>query len=108
MDETPTRTNDHLHKVSDTPAYRQLLKERSRIAWRLTAAMLAVYFGYVLLIAFDRSFLARPIGNSTITVGIPLGIGVILAGIVFTGIYVHRANRHFDALTRQIVEEAGL
>lgn len=103
-------------KESDTPAssiaasdsYRMLVRERARLSWLLTAIMLAIYFGYILLIAFDRELLARPIGAGTITVGIPLGIGVILAGIVLTGIYVHRANRRFDALTARIREEAGL
>ena len=70
--------------------------------------ILAIYFGYVLLIAFDRDFLARPLGGGTTSIGIPIGLGVIVAGIVLTGIYVRRANRRFDALTREVIEEAGL
>jgi uncharacterized membrane protein (DUF485 family) len=67
--------------------------------------MLMIYFGYILLIAFEPAFLARPICGGTTTVGIPLGLAVILAGIVLTGIYVWRANGRFDALTRVISEE---
>lgn len=70
--------------------------------------MLAIYFGYILLIAFDRSFLARPIGGGTTTLGIPIGIGVIVSGILLTWIYVARANRRFDALTRELLRDAGL
>lgn len=95
-----------LQRVAASPAYRQLVRERGRLAWRLTAVMLAIFFGYIFLIAFDRELLARPIGGGTITIGIPLGLGVIIAGIVLTGIYVRRANRQFDALTAQIVAEA--
>lgn len=69
--------------------------------------MLAVYFGYILLIAFDRSLLARPIGGGTTTLGIPIGIGVIATGIVLTWIYVARANQRFDALMRELLREAG-
>lgn len=95
-------------RVAETEAYRRLVRERSRFTWTLTAIMLAVYFGYILLIAFDRSLLARPIGSGTTTLGIPIGIGVIATGIVLTWIYVARANRRFDALMRELLREAGL
>lgn len=85
-------------------AYEALVRERSRLAWLLTAVMLAIYFGYILLIAFDPAFLARPIGAGTTTIGIPIGLAVILAGIALTGVYVWRANGRFDALTHAIVE----
>ena len=42
------------------------------------------------------------------TIGIPMGLGVIIVGIALTGVYVRRANRHFDQLTRDLVEEARL
>ena len=49
----------------------------------------------------------RPIAGATITLGIPIGIGVIVAGILLTGLYVRWANRVFDPLVRAIREEAG-
>lgn len=95
-------------KIAETETYGRLVQERSRFTWTLTAIMLTVFFGYILLIAFDREFLARPIGGGTTTLGIPLGIGVIVTGIVLTWIYVARANRRFDALTHQLLRESGL
>lgn len=107
-----TTSNDGRHgdlsKIAETEAYRRLVRERSRFTWILTAIMLAVYFGYILLIAFDRSFLAQPIGGGTTTLGIPIGIGVIVTGILLTWTYVVRANLRFDALTRDLRREAGL
>ena len=41
------------------------------------------------------------------TVGIPIGVAVIVAAFVLTGIYVRRANAEFDTLTRQIVERTN-
>ena len=41
------------------------------------------------------------------TVGIPLGMGVIVFTIVITGIYVRRANSEFDALTKEILKDAA-
>ena len=91
--------------VAQTPKYRQLVRERSRFSWALTAIMLAIYFGYILLIAFAPDLLARRISGTT-TLGIPLGIGVIVSGILLTAIYVYRANSRFDPMLREILEES--
>ena len=93
--------------IEANPKYHELKKKRSTFGWTLTILMLVVYFGYISLIAFNKQFLAQPIGNGVTTIGIPLGLGVIVFTIVITGIYVRRANSEFDALTRQIIEEAS-
>jgi uncharacterized membrane protein (DUF485 family) len=93
--------------IARSPVYQQLVAERSRFAWVLTSIMLAIYFGYILLIAFYPGLLARPLSRGTTTIGIPLGLMVIVAVILLTAIYVWRANSRFDALTRKILEEAG-
>lgn len=95
-----------LLQVSRSPRYQQLLKERSRFAWLLTIIMLVIFLGYILLIAFAPDALAVPIGGGTTTVGIPIGLGVILCGIALTGVYVHRANSRFDPLIAAIAEES--
>jgi uncharacterized membrane protein (DUF485 family) len=95
-----------LLEVSRTPRYQQLLKERSRFSWALTIIMLVIFFGYILLIAFAPHLLAIPIGGGTTTIGIPIGLGVIICGIALTGVYVHRANSRYDPLIAEIVEEA--
>jgi uncharacterized membrane protein (DUF485 family) len=94
-----------LTQIAEDPRYRQLVRERSRFSWILTAIMLVIFFGYILLIAFAPDLLARRI-SSTTTLGIPLGVGVILSGILLTGIYVHRANTRFDPMIREIVANA--
>jgi uncharacterized membrane protein (DUF485 family) len=92
-------------ELANDHRYISLVRERSRFEWTLTAIMLAVFFGYILLIAFCRDWLAQPIGDGATTLGIPLGIGVILVGILLTGIYVHRANSRFDPMVRALLEE---
>jgi uncharacterized membrane protein (DUF485 family) len=98
--------HDLLGRVASDPRYQAVTARRSRFTWLLTGAMLAIFFGYILLIAFNKELLARPIGGGTTTLGIPIGIGVILAGIILTGIYVRRANRDFDPAIKAIREEA--
>lgn len=67
--------------------------------------MLVVYYGYIGLIAFDKPFLAKPIGAGVTSLGIPIGMGVILFTIAITVYYVHVANSKFDALTEQIMKD---
>ena len=97
---------EQLGRVADDPRYRALVRRRGRFTWTLTAVMLAAYFGYILLIAFDKPLLARPIGRGVTSLGIPLGLGVILLAILLTALYVRRANRDFDAVTAALREEA--
>jgi uncharacterized membrane protein (DUF485 family) len=99
---------DVLAQVRANPKYRQLVRSRRRFAWGLTALMLAVYYGYIGLIAFDKPALARPLDSSVISIGIPVGIGLIVFTILITAVYVVRANGEFDRLTREIVAETGV
>jgi uncharacterized membrane protein (DUF485 family) len=96
---------DIVHKIESNPKYQELVAKRTRYGWTLTALMMIVYYGYILLIAFDKELLARRIGNSVITWGIPIGLFVILFTVVITGLYVRRANREFDDLTAEIRKE---
>lgn len=93
-------------KIRANPKYLELRNKRNRIGWFLATLMMVVYYGYIALIAFDKEFLARPIGNGVTTIGIPIGIGVIVFTIIITGIYVRRANSEFDRLTAEIMNEA--
>lgn len=94
-------------RIRANPKYEALKRRRSRFGWSLTAVMLIAYFGYVGLIAFDKPFLGRPVAaGMTTSLGIPVGIGLIVLTVVLTGVYVWRANREFDRLTAEIVAEA--
>ena len=80
------------------PRYQRLLKRRGRFTWTLSLVMLVAYFGYIALVAFDKSLLARPIGGGVTSLGIPVGVGLILLAILLTGLYVRRANKEYDPL----------
>jgi len=99
-------TDPVIDKIKSHPKYAQLKSERNRFGWTLTLLMLAVYYGYIALIAFNKGFLAQPLGAGVTTLGVPLGMGVIVFTIVITGIYVARANREYDALSKAILEDA--
>ena len=94
-------------KILRDPKYQELQSKRNRLAIILTILMLVVYYGYIALIAFDKEFLAQPIGSGVTTLGIPIGFGIIVFTVLITGIYVRRANGEFDALTKEILKDAS-
>ena len=96
---------DVFDRVKGNRRYQELVAKRTRFAWLLSAAMLVIYFGFIFVIAFAPKSLGTPIGSGVTTIGIPLGLFVIVSAFVLTGIYVHRANTEFDAITREIVED---
>ena len=94
-------------RIEANPKYHELRRKRNAFGWTLTVLMLVVYFGYIALIAFNKPFLAQPIGNGVTTLGIPIGMGVIVFTILITGIYVRRANGEYDTMTTEILAEAS-
>ena len=94
-------------RIQVYPKYLELTRKRSTFGWTLTAIMMVVYYGYIALIAFNKEFLGQPLGDGVTTIGVPIGIGVILFTIAITGVYVRRANTEFDALTKQLLKESA-
>jgi len=95
-------------RILNNPTYRQLISQRDSLAWTLSACVLVLYFGFVLLIAFAPGVLTQPISDtSVIPVGMLVGVGVILASIVLTGVYVNRANNKFDPMIDAIMRDAS-
>ena len=97
---------DLVHAIKSNPKYHELVSKRRTFAVILAIIMLVIYYGFILIIAFNKEFLSQPLWSGSITtVGIPIGIGVIISAFVLTGIYVFRANSEFDRLTNEIKEE---
>ncbi|MDD2545788.1 MAG: DUF485 domain-containing protein [Burkholderiaceae bacterium] len=96
-----------IEKIQSHPKYLELRRKRNSFGWLLTLMMMVVYYGYIALIAFNKPFLAQPLGAGVTTLGIPLGFGVIVFTVLITGIYVRRANGEYDRLTREILKDAS-
>jgi len=94
-------------RIRANPKYQELKRKRSSFGWWLTLLMMVVYYGYIALIAWNKPFLAQPLGTGVTTLGVPIGMGVIIFTIIITGIYVRRANGEFDQLTREILEDVA-
>ena len=103
----PVKVDPMGARVEANPKYHELRKKRNSFGWSMTALMMVVYYGYIALIAFNKPFLAQPIGSGVTSLGIPIAIGVIIFTIVITGIYVSRANGEYDRLTAEILKEVA-
>lgn len=95
-----------LHALLQSDDFKRLVAKRWSISLTLTLFILFVYFGFVLLIAFNKPFLATLLGPH-MTVGIPLGIAVIVVAWLLTGIYVYWANRHYDTAVSRLRQTHG-
>ena len=93
-------------RIRANPKYQELVSKRNSYSWMMTIIMLVVYYGYIVLIAFNKEFLAQKLGAGVTSMGILIGVGVILFTVVITGVYIRRANTEFDALKEQVIKEA--
>lgn len=96
--------DDLVQRIASHPQYQQLKARRTRLGWWLSLAGMVAYYGFILLVAFDKPLLARKIGGGVTTLGMPLGVAVIVFTIIITWVYIRRANSEFDSLTEQVVK----
>ena len=105
-------TDPVVDRIQKHPKYLELRRKRNVIGWSLTLLMMVVYYGYIALIAFNKPFLAQPIGAGVTSLGIPIGLGVIIFTVVARchhggGDAQKRRGRHVVAGNRQPVLKAG-
>ncbi|MDD2744403.1 MAG: DUF485 domain-containing protein [Rhodocyclaceae bacterium] len=96
-----------LDRVTANPKFHEFIAMRSRYSIIMAIVSAAAYYGFILLVAYNKEFLATKMGaGMTTSIGVPIGVGVILFTIVLTWIYVRRANSEFDATNEAIIREA--
>jgi uncharacterized membrane protein (DUF485 family) len=92
------------HEMLESKEFNGLVSRRWRLSIILTACLFVLYYGYIVLIAIDKSFMARKIGAVT-TLGIPLGVLVIVLSWVLTAIYVMWANNIYDPEVNKLKDQ---
>ena len=92
-------------RILGNPKFQELVRTRSSFAWTLATVMLAIYLSFIFLVAFAHDLMAMKVGGGATSVGIVLGLIVIVSAFLLTGIYVQRANGRFDALTRDLQKD---
>ncbi|MFZ2971186.1 DUF485 domain-containing protein [Ferribacterium limneticum] len=98
---------DVLDRVTANPKFLEFVAMRSTYSIIMAIVSAAAYYGFILLVAFNKEFLAQKIGEGyTMSIGVPIGVAVIAFTIVLTWIYVRRANTEFDAINEALIKEA--
>lgn len=94
--------------MTHTPANRATLDSLTAARWRiaiaLTIAMMILYFGFILLVAFNKPLLGRQVTDG-LSVGILLGVLVIVSSWILIWVYVRWANNHYDARVAQLRDQ---
>ena len=99
----------HYDHIRGNEKFHELVAQKSKLSWSLAALMMIVYYSFILVIAFFPEWLGAPIATgSTMTWGLPVGIGIILFTFLITGIYVHRANNVYDALMQKVIDASDV
>ena len=93
-------------KIINNQDFKSLIRKKSYVSWLLSAITLLTYFSFILLVAFFPEVLGHKISDeSIITIGIPIGVSIILLAFASTGIYIFIANKEFDQIERIILKK---
>lgn len=99
-------TKKSAHEILQDEEFKALAQQKNLISLILTILELVIYFGFISLIAFNKPFLASKLSGS-MTVGIPVGISVIVLSWILTGIYVNWANKKYDRMVENVKNKIG-
>jgi len=94
-------------RMRANPKFQDLVARRGRFAWTLALIVLTMFYGFVMVVAFNPASLGKPISEgSMLTVGVAAELFMFIFFWALTAVYVKRANTEFDALTQEIVKDA--
>ena len=98
---------DIIDRVTANPKFLEFVAVRNRYSIIMTIVSAAAYYGFILLVAFQGPWLGTKMGaGMTTSIGVPIGVGVIVFTIILTWIYVRRANGEFDETNARLIAEA--
>ena len=98
---------DVIDRVKANPKFLEFVAVRNRYSVIMTIVSAAAYYGFILLVAFEGPWLGTKMGpGMTTSIGVPIGVGVIVFTIILTWIYVRRANGEFDETNAKLIAEA--
>ena len=94
-----------VEQILQNPKFKEMVARKSRLSWTLTAIMLFVYVGFMLLVGYNKEFLASSFSGGITTWGMPLGLGIIVLSFVLCGVYSYIANNKLDHLNEEALKE---
>ena len=100
-------SSEMYERMRTDPKFQRLVARRGRFAWTLAFIVLGMFYGFVLVVAFKRALLGRPlVAGGMLTIGVAVELFMFIFFWVLTAVYVRRANGEFDEMTQEIVKAA--
>lgn len=100
-------TPQDIELIQQHPAFIQLVRRKQKLYWSLSLIMLVIYFGFVLLVAFSPATLGQSLNGGVTSVGMLVGVVVVILAFALTGFYVYRANHVIDPLNDKLKQECA-
>ncbi|WP_104505650.1 DUF485 domain-containing protein [Acinetobacter indicus] len=92
-------------RILHNPKFKEMVAKKRNLSWTLTAIMLIVYVGFMLLVGYSKEFLLSSISGGVTTWGIPLGLGIIVLSFILCAVYSYIANNKLDQLNEEAMRE---
>ncbi|MCO8088372.1 MULTISPECIES: DUF485 domain-containing protein [Gammaproteobacteria] len=92
-------------RILHNPKFKEMVAKKRNLSWTLTAIMLIVYVGFMLLVGYNKEFLLSSISGGVTTWGIPLGLGIIVLSFILCAVYSYIANNKLDQLNEEAMRE---
>lgn len=94
-----------VERILHNPKFQEMVAKKRNLSWTLTAIMLIVYVGFMLLVGYNKEFLMSSFSGGVTTWGIPLGLGIIVLSFVLCAVYSYIANHTLDELSKEALKE---
>ena len=94
-----------VEQILQNPKFKEMVSRKSKLSWTLTTIMLVVYVGFMLLVGYNKEFLMTSVSGGVTTIGMPLGLSIIVLSFVLCGVYSYISNNKLDALNEEAMRE---
>lgn len=86
------------------PKFQRMARQKALLGWSFSAVIFGVYVAYIWIIGTNPQLLATKVLGIT-TLGIYVGMAMIIFSFLITLVYVHIANGKFEEMTQEVVKE---
>lgn len=98
-------TDEEARRIRQLPEFEALLKARRAVNLPVNLIIIGAYFSFVLTIAFWPQSLGQPAGDGVISIGIYLGLGLLLLAFLLTAIYMRLADGKIAVLRQKLLDK---
>ena len=88
--------------ITKQTVYRKLIRRSLYIKLPLLIVTISAYMGFILLIAYKPQVLSQSLGTSVISLGLVLGVCLILIILFVTALYAVLTNKLIEPLINQL------